>query len=83
LIEEALDCTALGIRFGRCYGPLVRQAKIMSEFAIIVVQYELRHMSCISFVAYKIVFRRLMDLLLTSHFQSPITFIGRPMHSIV
>ena len=41
----------------------------MSEFALIVVQYELRHMSCKSFIVYKIVFRCLMDMLLTSHFQ--------------
>jgi len=46
----------------------------MSEFALIVVQHELRHMSCKSFIVYKTVFRCLMDLLLTSDFQSPFHF---------
>jgi hypothetical protein len=61
LIEEALDRTLWGTRFGRCYGPLTRQTKVMSEFALIV-RYELRHMSRKSFIVYKIVFRCVMDL---------------------
>ena len=46
----------------------------MSEVSLIVIQYELRRMSCKSFIVYNIVFRCLMDLLLTSDFQSPFQF---------
>ena len=46
----------------------------MSEFALIVFQYELRHVSCRNFIVYKIVFKCVMDLLPTSDFQSPFYF---------